>query len=51
VESETPLPDMGASEEEMLDQAFHVKPNSRLGCQLHLTPELHGLVVRLAPEA
>ncbi len=50
VESETPLPDMGASEEEMLDQAFHVKPNSRLGCQLHLTPELHGLVVRLAPE-
>ena len=51
VESETPLPDMGASEEEMLDQAFHVKPNSRLGCQLHLTPDLHGLVVRLAPEA
>jgi 2Fe-2S ferredoxin len=51
VESETPLPDMGASEEEMLDQAFHVKPNSRLGCQLHLTPELRGLVVRLAPEA
>jgi 2Fe-2S ferredoxin len=51
VESETPLPDMGASEEEMLDQAFHVKPNSRLGCQLHLTPELHGLLVRLAPEA
>ena len=50
VESETPLPDMGASEEEMLDQAFHVKPNSRLGCQLHLTPDLHGLVVRLAPE-
>ena len=51
VESETPLPDMGASEEEMLDQAFHVKPNSRLGCQLHLTPELHGLLVWLAPEA
>jgi 2Fe-2S ferredoxin len=51
VESETPLPDMGASEEEMLDQAFHVKPNSRLGCQLHLAPELNGLVARLAPEA
>lgn len=51
VESETALPEMGASEEEMLDQAFHVKPNSRLGCQLHLTPTLHGLVVRLAPEA
>jgi 2Fe-2S ferredoxin len=35
----------------MLDQAFHVRPNSRLGCQLHLTPELDGLVARLAPEA
>jgi 2Fe-2S ferredoxin len=34
----------------MLDQAFYVKPNSRLGCQLHITEALNGLVARLAPE-
>ncbi len=37
-------------EEAMLDQAFHVKRNSRLGCQIPLTDDLEGLVVRLAPE-
>jgi 2Fe-2S ferredoxin len=37
-------------EEAMLDQAFHVKSNSRLGCQMQLTDELEGLIVRLAPE-
>jgi 2Fe-2S ferredoxin len=35
----------------MLDQAFFVKDNSRLGCQLHIHPELDGLRVQLAPEA
>lgn len=49
VESEHELPSMSPGEEEMLDQAFHVKPNSRLGCQLHLSDEMDGLVVRLAP--
>jgi ferredoxin len=37
-------------EEAMLDQAFHVKKNSRLGCQIALADNLEGLVVRLAPE-
>ena len=36
-------------EEDMLDQAFFVKANSRLGCQIKLAPELNGLEVRLAP--
>ena len=34
----------------MLDQAMWVKDNSRLGCQIRITAELDGLVVRLAPE-
>jgi 2Fe-2S ferredoxin len=33
----------------MLDEAFFVEDNSRLGCQLHLSDDLAGLVVRLAP--
>ncbi len=39
------------AEEEMLDQTFFVQSNSRLGCQVRLTEDLDGLVVKLAPEA
>jgi 2Fe-2S ferredoxin len=34
---------------DMLDQAFFVKDNSRLGCQIKMTDDLHGLRVKLAP--
>ncbi|UZR95830.1 2Fe-2S iron-sulfur cluster-binding protein [Chondrinema litorale] len=52
VESEHDLPEMSETEEDMLDNAFFVDDDkSRLGCQLKITPELHGLVVKLAPEA
>jgi ferredoxin, 2Fe-2S len=34
-------------EEDMLDFAFEVKPNSRLSCQIRLKPELDGLVIRI----
>jgi 2Fe-2S ferredoxin len=34
-----------ATEEDMLDFAFHVKPNSRLCCQIRVTQDLDGLVV------
>jgi ferredoxin-2, mitochondrial len=44
------LPELSDNEEEMLDQAFFVEPNSRLSCQLRLAPELDGLLVRLAKE-
>ena len=37
-------------EEDMLAEAFHVKKNSRLGCQIHLTNELDGLEIELAPD-
>lgn len=45
------LPEMSEDEENILDQAFFVKDNSRLGCQLHLNDELEGLKVQLAPES
>ena len=41
-----------ASDEEdrMLDEAYMVQENSRLGCQIPFTEELDGLRVTLAPE-
>jgi 2Fe-2S ferredoxin len=50
IESDTQLPERSESELDMLDQAFFVKDNSRLGCQIHLNPSLEGLIVRIAPE-
>ncbi|CAH1000222.1 Chloroacetanilide N-alkylformylase 2, ferredoxin component [Neolewinella maritima] len=50
VVSDTPLPEMRDDEEDMLDQAFFVEDNSRLGCQLRITEALDGLRVQLAPE-
>lgn len=49
--SDTDLPEMQDDEEAMLSEAFYVKENSRLGCQIHITPELDGLEVELAPES
>jgi len=37
-------------EESMLDQAFDVKENSRLSCQINFTKELDGIKLILAPE-
>jgi 2Fe-2S ferredoxin len=51
LESETVLPQQSDAELDMLDQAFYVKPNSRLGCQIHLNEDIDGMIVRLAPEA
>ena len=39
---------MSADEEDMLDSAFFVEDNSRLGCQIHLADNLDGLKVQLA---
>lgn len=50
VESDQPLPEMSDDEEAMLAEAFYVKDNSRLTCQIPITPELEGLRVVLAPE-
>ena len=50
VNSEHNLPKMTDDEEAMLSEAFYVKDNSRLGCQIQVTPELHGLEIEIAPE-
>lgn len=45
------LPTMQDEEEAMLSEAFFVKHNSRLGCQIPITAALEGLKVELAPES
>jgi ferredoxin len=37
-------------EEAMLADAYHVKDNSRLGCQIHISEDLEGLEIEIAPE-
>ena len=51
VESDHELPEQSDSELDMLDQAFYVEDNSRLGCQIQLNQAIDGLVIRLAPES
>lgn len=50
-EEEVSLPEKNPDEEAMLWEAFNVKENSRLGCQIHITPELEGLIIELVPES
>lgn len=44
------LPEASEEEEEMLDLALGLKATSRLGCQVVITPELDGLVLRVPKE-
>lgn len=37
-------------EEAMLSEAYHVKANSRLGCQIPITEAIDGLEIEIAPE-
>ena len=37
-------------EDAMLSEAFYVKENSRLSCQIIITNEIDGLAIALAPE-
>ena len=48
--SEHTFIDMEVDEEAMLSEAFNVKANSRLGCQVSITKELDGLSFEIAPE-
>jgi ferredoxin len=45
------LPEKGDEEDAMLSEAFYVKANSRLGCQIHITETINGLEIELAPES
>jgi len=51
VNSNHELPEMQDDEEAMLSEAFYVKDNSRLGCQIQMTSEMDGLEVELAAES
>lgn len=51
VESKHALDEASDEEEAMLSEAFHVKENSRLGCQIPITEALDGLKVIVAPES
>lgn|SRR5690606_21789654 len=44
------LPEMSYDEDLMLSEAFNVKENSRLGCQIFIKEELDGMEIELAPE-
>lgn len=45
------LPPKSDDEEAMLSEAFNVKDNSRLGCQIAITEDIDGLELELAPES
>lgn len=47
--SDHELSEASQDEEDMLDQAFFVKSNSRLGCQIKIVEAIDGLEVVLAP--
>lgn len=51
LESNHDLDEQSDDELDMLDQAFFVEDNSRLGCQIPITDKIDGIVLRLAPEA
>ena len=50
INSNHQLPEKTDDEDAMLAEAFDVKDNSRLGCQIQITSELEGLEIELAPE-
>lgn len=50
LESDIHLPEQSDAELAMLDEAFHVRENSRLGCQIRITKDIDGIVLRLAPK-
>ena len=50
INSENTINDKSDDEDAMLSEAFFVKENSRLGCQIQITDKLDGLVFELAPD-
>ena len=50
IKSKHKLEEKSYDEDAMLSEAFHVKQDSRLGCQIKITEALNGLVVEIAPK-
>ena len=45
------IPEKSDDEDAMLWEAYNVKDNSRLGCQIQITVDIDGLEIELAPES
>ena len=45
------IPEKSDEEDAMLWEAYNVKENSRLGCQIQITVAINGLEIELAPES
>lgn len=43
------LPAPAEEEQDLLDGLLHVRENSRLSCQIEVTPDLEGLEISVAP--
>jgi 2Fe-2S ferredoxin len=43
------IPSKSSEEDERLDEAFMIRPNSRLSCQILMTAELDGFALEIAP--
>ena len=50
ITSDHVLPEIEEEEEAMLSEAFNVKENSRLGCQIFISEDLKDLAFEIAPE-
>ncbi len=50
IQSDHNIPEIQDDEEAMLSEAFNVKDNSRLSCQITITDELDNLAIEIAPE-
>ncbi|MAJ89679.1 MAG: ferredoxin [Flavobacteriales bacterium] len=50
IQSDHNIPEIEDDEEAMLSEAFHVKDNSRLSCQITITDEIDNLAIEIAPE-
>ncbi|SHF76838.1 ferredoxin, 2Fe-2S [Flavobacterium fluvii] len=49
VQNDVDLPEKREEELGTLSRLLHVKSNSRLSCQIPITPDLEGLEIELAP--
>lgn len=49
IENDVKVPERKELEAATLSRLQHVKPNSRLGCQIPITKDLEGLEIALAP--
>ncbi len=50
IHSKNSVNEISDDEKAMLSEAFYVKENSRLGCQIQINEKSDGLIFELAPE-